>query len=57
MTRVATLAEAVAAAAATANPGDVVLFSPGGTSYDAFADFVERGEAFRILVNDLERDT
>ena len=53
LTRVTTLAEAVAAAAATATPGDVVLFSPGGTSYDAFTDFAERGEAFRKLVNDL----
>lgn len=57
LTRVSTLAEAVAAAAATADPGDVVLFSPGGTSYDAFTDFAERGEAFRKLVNDLAGKT
>jgi UDP-N-acetylmuramoylalanine--D-glutamate ligase len=48
--RVGTMAEAVAAAARLARPGDVVLLSPGGTSFDAFADFEERGEVFRQLV-------
>jgi UDP-N-acetylmuramoylalanine--D-glutamate ligase len=52
--RVANLEEAVAAAAATAESGDVVLLSPGGTSFDAFADFAERGERFRALVHQLE---
>jgi UDP-N-acetylmuramoylalanine--D-glutamate ligase len=33
-----------------AQPGQVVLFSPGGTSFDAFRDYVERGETFRRLV-------
>jgi len=32
-------------------PGDVVLFSPGGTSFDEFGDFEERGEFFRKWVN------
>jgi UDP-N-acetylmuramoylalanine--D-glutamate ligase len=49
-----TMAEAVSAAARLARPGDVVLLSPGGTSYDAFADFVERGELFRKLVQEME---
>lgn len=40
------LEEAVHAAAALTSPGDVVLLSPGGTSYDAFKDFEERGKAF-----------
>ncbi len=48
-----TVAEAVAAATGFAKPGDVVLLSPGGTSYDAFNDFEERGELFRKLVKDL----
>lgn len=52
-TRVDTLAEAVAAAAGTAVSGDIVLLSPGGTSFDAFTDFAERGEKFRELVQDL----
>jgi len=47
------LEEAVLAAAAAAQPGDVVLLSPGGTSYDAYTDFAERGEHFRALVERL----
>jgi UDP-N-acetylmuramoylalanine--D-glutamate ligase len=53
VTRVKTLDEAVAVAAKVALPGDVVLLSPGGTSYDAYKDFVERGEHFRSLVSAL----
>lgn len=45
-----TLERAVQMASELAEPGDVVLLSPGGTSYDAYADFVERGEHFRKLV-------
>ncbi len=37
--RCANLREAVAAAARLAQPGYVVLFSPGGTSFDEFRDF------------------
>jgi len=44
------LQEAVQAAARFAQPGYVVLFSPGGTSFDEFRDFEERGEAFRKWV-------
>ncbi len=51
--RVRTLDEAVAQAAALAQPGDAVLLSPGGTSYDAYKDFEERGEHFRRLVKEL----
>jgi UDP-N-acetylmuramoylalanine--D-glutamate ligase len=50
VTRVQTLDEAVAKAVSVAQPGDVVLLSPGGTSYDAYLDFAERGEHFRKLV-------
>jgi UDP-N-acetylmuramoylalanine--D-glutamate ligase len=53
VSRVATLAEAVAKAAAVVRPGCVVLLSPGGTSYDAYKDFEERGAEFRRLVNAL----
>lgn len=47
------LHEAVQAAAQVSQPGDVVLLSPGGTSYDQFKDFEERGECFRRWVNQL----
>ena len=50
VTRVSTLPQALDVAVTLAQPGDVVLLSPGGTSYDAYEDFVERGEHFRQLV-------
>ena len=48
-----TLEEAVEIAARNAQPGDVVLLAPGGTSFDAFRDFTERGARFRELVEAL----
>jgi UDP-N-acetylmuramoylalanine--D-glutamate ligase len=47
------LHEAVIQAAEVAEPGDVVLLSPGGTSFDEFKDFAERGERFREWVQEL----
>jgi UDP-N-acetylmuramoylalanine--D-glutamate ligase len=47
------LKEAVLAAARVAEPGSVVLLSPGGTSFDQFADFEERGKAYRKWVSEL----
>lgn len=44
------LTAAVAAAAAMAQEGDVVLFSPGTSSFDMFTGYVERGKAFRDAV-------
>jgi UDP-N-acetylmuramoylalanine--D-glutamate ligase len=46
----ASLEEAVAAASKIVQEGDVVLLAPGGTSYDAFKDFEERGELYKELV-------
>jgi UDP-N-acetylmuramoylalanine--D-glutamate ligase len=44
------LDDAVELAVRVAAPGTVVLLSPGGTSYDAYRDFEQRGEHFRTLV-------
>jgi len=49
-----TLENAVKVAAQVAQPGEVVLLAPGGTSFDAFKDFAERGDKFAELVNELE---
>lgn len=50
------LAARVVESERAANPDNevVVLLSPGGTSYDAYKDFEERGEHFRKLVKALE---
>jgi len=53
ITRVDNLHEAVVKAAEVAEAGDVVLLSPGGTSFDEFKDFAERGERFRAWVQEL----
>jgi len=47
------LEAAVQAAAEIVEPGDVVLLSPGGTSFDEFSDFSIRGEHFRKWVQAL----
>jgi UDP-N-acetylmuramoylalanine--D-glutamate ligase len=47
------LKEAVQAASQVAQPGYIVLFAPGGTSFDEFKDFEERGEHFRKWVQEL----
>jgi UDP-N-acetylmuramoylalanine--D-glutamate ligase len=47
------LQDAVRKAAEVAEAGDVVLLSPGGTSFDEFKDFAERGERFRTWVREL----
>ena len=48
--KAATLADAVNLAQGLAAPGDVVLFSPGCSSFDMFKDFEDRGDQFRALV-------
>lgn len=52
--RAENLEHAVQIAARLAQPGDVVLLSPGCTSFDAYTDFCQRGEHFRQLVSKLE---
>ncbi len=53
VSRFAKLEDAIQKAASLARSGDVVLLSPGCTSYDAFKDFEERGEVFRKWVQQL----
>ena len=47
------LQDAIRLAEEVAESGDVVLLSPGGTSFDQFSDFAERGERFRTWVQKL----
>ncbi|MBR3570954.1 MAG: UDP-N-acetylmuramoyl-L-alanine--D-glutamate ligase [Oscillibacter sp.] len=44
---------AVSLADSIAKPGDVVILSPASTSFDRFANFAERGNVFKELVNAL----
>ncbi|MEZ4503224.1 MAG: UDP-N-acetylmuramoyl-L-alanine--D-glutamate ligase [Dehalococcoidia bacterium] len=53
---VGSVEEAVASASRLAEAGDVVLFSPAGTSFDAYPNFERRGEAFRSAVAALDGD-
>jgi UDP-N-acetylmuramoylalanine--D-glutamate ligase len=46
--------EAVHRAAEVASEGDIVLLSPGGTSYDMYQDFEERGRDFARAAGELE---
>jgi UDP-N-acetylmuramoylalanine--D-glutamate ligase len=53
LTRCDNLFQAVLAASELVEPGDVVLMSPGGTSFDEFQDFEQRGEYFKQWVKAL----
>jgi UDP-N-acetylmuramoylalanine--D-glutamate ligase len=47
------LADAVERARGLARAGDVVLFSPGTSSFDMFKSYADRGDQFRKLVQTL----
>ena len=47
------LENAVTLARNSALPGDVVLFSPGTSSFDMFKNYADRGNQFRVLVHAL----
>jgi UDP-N-acetylmuramoylalanine--D-glutamate ligase len=51
--RAGDLPTAVVQAAADAEAGDIVLLSPATASYDQFANFEQRGDTFRRLVEEL----
>lgn len=51
--RAASMDEAVRLAASLAQPGDVALLAPAATSFDMFADYAARGDAFRAAVAEL----
>jgi len=51
--RAKTMADAVERAAALAEPGDTVLLAPACSSFDMFASYAERGEAFQRAVSAL----
>ncbi len=46
--------EAVSLAQSRAKEGDVVMLSPASTSFDRFANFMERGRVFKEIVNALK---
>ena len=45
--------QAVAMADEASCEGDVVILSPASTSFDRFANFMERGRIFKDIVNKL----
>jgi UDP-N-acetylmuramoylalanine--D-glutamate ligase len=49
------IADAVERARALAHPGEVVLFSPGTSSFDMFKSYADRGDQFRALVHALQQ--
>ena len=51
--RIGTMVGAVREAYRTSRPGDIILLSPGCTSYDEFNNFEERGRVFKKLVRSL----
>ena len=48
--RATTLSDAVDQSQKLAKPGDIVLFSPGCSSFDMFRDYEDRGDQFRALI-------
>jgi UDP-N-acetylmuramoylalanine--D-glutamate ligase len=55
ISRASGLADAVAQSRSLAVPGDTVLLAPACASFDMFKDFEDRGDQFKIAVQDLAR--
>ena len=51
---VESMQDAVSQARKWAVRGDMVLLSPGCSSFDMFRDYAHRGEEFKRCINDLE---
>jgi UDP-N-acetylmuramoylalanine--D-glutamate ligase len=51
----ASMLDAVATAYQDANPEDVVLLSPGCSSFDCYRNYAERGEDFRRAVEEIKK--
>ncbi len=51
------LERAVSVASSHAQRGDIVLFSPGTSSFDMFKNYAERGNQFRQIVHQLQTTT
>jgi UDP-N-acetylmuramoylalanine--D-glutamate ligase len=47
------LRDAIESAYETAQPGDIILLSPGCASFDEFANYKERGNYFKDVVGNL----
>ena len=52
--RVETMEQAVAAAAAHAQPGDIVSLSPASAAFDLYPNFEVRGRHYKDIVNGLQ---
>ena len=50
-----TLRDAVSEARRQSEEGDVVLFSPGTSSFDMFRNYADRGNQFREIIQELTR--
>lgn len=48
------LRSAVNAAMKLSKPGDIIIFSPGASSFDMFTSYIERGEEFDSIVKNLK---
>ena len=51
------LERAVSVARSRAQRGDIVLFSPGTSSFDMFKNYADRGNQFRQIVQQLQTTT
>ncbi len=53
--RARTLREAIVLARQHSLPGEIVLFSPGTSSFDMFKNYADRGNQFREIIQELAR--